>query len=128
LPQLKWKENTHGDDRHHRTNKPHADMDQAADALTGAAFGSAGERCMSISVAIAVGDGTAEALLPRMRERISRLKVADGTAAGAEMGPLVTGVHRDKVAAYIELGVKEGAELGNAAQGQGLLSSPASVS
>ena len=90
---------------------PDADMDQAADALTGAAFGSAGERCMAISVAIAVGEGTAEALLTRMRERIAKLKVADGTEAGAEMGPLITGVHRDKVAGYIELGVKEGAEL-----------------
>jgi len=100
-----------GGAKNHMIVMPDADMDQAADALTGAAFGSAGERCMAISVAIAVGDGTAEALLSRMKERIARLKVADGTEAGAEMGPLVTGVHRDKVAGYIELGVKEGARL-----------------
>jgi malonate-semialdehyde dehydrogenase (acetylating)/methylmalonate-semialdehyde dehydrogenase len=100
-----------GGAKNHMVVMPDADMDQAADALTGAAFGSAGERCMAISAAIAVGDGTAEALLARMRERIAKLKVADGTEAGAEMGPLITGVHRDKVAGYIELGVKEGAEL-----------------
>src|SRR6202042_3388685 len=100
-----------GGAKNHMVVMPDADMDQAADALTGAAFGSAGERCMAISVAIAVGDGTAEALLTRMKERIARLKVADGTQTGAEMGPLVTGVHRDKVAGYIELGVKEGATL-----------------
>src|ERR1700753_2651609 len=93
-----------GGAKNHMIVMPDADMDQAADALTGAAFGSAGERCMAISVAIVVGDGTAEALLSRMRERIARLKVADGTTAGAEMGPLVTGVHRDKVAGYIDLG------------------------
>jgi malonate-semialdehyde dehydrogenase (acetylating) / methylmalonate-semialdehyde dehydrogenase len=100
-----------GGAKNHMIVMPDADMDQAADALTGAAFGSAGERCMAISAAIAVGDGTAEALLTRMRERIAKLKVADGTEAGAEMGPLITGVHRDKVAGYIEVGVKEGAEL-----------------
>ena len=100
-----------GGAKNHMIVMPDADMDQAADALTGAAFGSAGERCMAISVAVAVGEGTAEALLARMKERIARLKVADGTASGAEMGPLVTGVHRDKVSGYIELGVKEGAEL-----------------
>ena len=100
-----------GGAKNHMIVMPDADMDQAADALTGAAFGSAGERCMAISVAIAVGDGTADALLTRMKERVSRLKVADGTEAGAEMGPLVTGAHRDKVAGYVELGVQEGAKL-----------------
>ena len=100
-----------GGAKNHMIVMPDADMDQAADALTGAAFGSAGERCMAISVAIAVGEGTAEALLPRMQERVARLKVADGAVAGAEMGPLITGVHRDKVAGYIETGIKEGAKL-----------------
>jgi malonate-semialdehyde dehydrogenase (acetylating) / methylmalonate-semialdehyde dehydrogenase len=100
-----------GGAKNHMIVMPDADMDQAADALTGAAFGSAGERCMAISVAVAVGEGTGEALLARMKERIARLKVGDGTASGAEMGPLVTGIHRDKVSGYIELGVKEGAEL-----------------
>ena len=100
-----------GGAKNHMIIMPDADMNQAADALTGAAYGSAGERCMAISVAIAVGDGTADALLSRMKERIAHLKVADGTTSGAEMGPLVTGVHRDKVNSYIELGVKEGAKL-----------------
>jgi malonate-semialdehyde dehydrogenase (acetylating)/methylmalonate-semialdehyde dehydrogenase len=100
-----------GGAKNHMIVMPDADMDQAADALTGAAFGSAGERCMAISVAIVVGEGTGDALLARMKERIGNLKVADGTTPGAEMGPLVTGVHRDKVAGYIELGVKEGAAL-----------------
>jgi malonate-semialdehyde dehydrogenase (acetylating)/methylmalonate-semialdehyde dehydrogenase len=100
-----------GGAKNHMIVMPDADMDQAADALAGAAFGSAGERCMAISAAIAVGDDTADALLARMKERISRLKVAEGTQPGAEMGPLITGVHRDKVAGYIELGVQEGAEL-----------------
>jgi malonate-semialdehyde dehydrogenase (acetylating)/methylmalonate-semialdehyde dehydrogenase len=100
-----------GGAKNHMIVMPDADMDQAADALTGAAFGSAGERCMAISVAVAVGEGTAEALLARMKERISHLKVANGTEPGAEMGPLVTGAHRDKVAAYVELGVQEGAKL-----------------
>jgi malonate-semialdehyde dehydrogenase (acetylating) / methylmalonate-semialdehyde dehydrogenase len=100
-----------GGAKNHMIVMPDADMDQAADALTGAAFGAAGERCMAVSVAIAVGDGTAEALLGRVRERIGKLKVAEGTEAGAEMGPLITSVHRDKVAGYVELGVKEGAKL-----------------
>ena len=100
-----------GGAKNHMIVMPDADMDQAADALTGAAFGSAGERCMAISVAITVGEGTAEALLTRMRERIRKLKVAGGMEPGAEMGPLVTGVHRDKVAGYVELGKKEGAQL-----------------
>ena len=100
-----------GGAKNHMIVMPDADMDQAADALTGAAFGSAGERCMAISVAIAVGNETAEALISRMKDRMARLKVADGTTPGAEMGPLVTGVHRDKVAGYIDLGVQEGAKL-----------------
>src|ERR1700748_830884 len=100
-----------GGAKNHMIVMPDADMDQAADALTGAASGSAGERCMAISVAIVVGEGTGDALLARMKERISNLKVADGATPGAEMGPLVTGVHRDKVASYVELGVQEGAKL-----------------
>ncbi|MGC2399463.1 MAG: CoA-acylating methylmalonate-semialdehyde dehydrogenase [Acidobacteriaceae bacterium] len=118
-----------GGAKNHMIVMPDADLNQAADALTGAAYGSAGERCMAISVAITVGDGTAEALLARMRERLARLKVADGTSSGAEMGPLVTGVHRDKVNGYIDLGVKEGAKLfvdpkGNLPQGNGFFVAP----
>jgi malonate-semialdehyde dehydrogenase (acetylating)/methylmalonate-semialdehyde dehydrogenase len=100
-----------GGAKNHMIVMPDADMDQAADALTGAAFGSAGERCMAISVAVVVGEDTGDALLARMKERVAKLKVDDGTVSGAEMGPLVTGVHRDKVAGYVELGVKEGAAL-----------------
>jgi malonate-semialdehyde dehydrogenase (acetylating) / methylmalonate-semialdehyde dehydrogenase len=118
-----------GGAKNHMIVMPDADMDQAADALTGAAYGSAGERCMAISAAIVVGDGTAEALLTRMRDRLAKLKVSDGTTAGAEMGPLVTGVHRDKVAGYVDLGVKEGAELfvdpkGTLPQGNGFFVAP----
>jgi malonate-semialdehyde dehydrogenase (acetylating)/methylmalonate-semialdehyde dehydrogenase len=100
-----------GGAKNHMIVMPDADMDQAADALTGAAFGSAGERCMAISVAVVVGESTGDALLARMKQRIEKLKVDDGTVSGAEMGPLVTGIHRDKVSGYIELGVKEGAAL-----------------
>ena len=72
-----------GGAKNHMVVMPDADLDQAIDALVGAGYGSAGERCMAISVAIAVGDGTADALLTRMKERIARLKVADGTTSGA---------------------------------------------
>ncbi len=107
-----------GGAKNHMIVMPDADMDQAADALTSAAYGSAGERCMAISVAIAVGDGTADALLTRLRERIARLKIAEGMAPGAEMGPLITGAHRDKVRSYIALGVEQGAELISDSRGQ----------
>jgi malonate-semialdehyde dehydrogenase (acetylating)/methylmalonate-semialdehyde dehydrogenase len=90
---------------------PDADLDQAADALMGAAFGSAGERCMAISVAVAVGDATADALVERLRERVRALRVGPGTSPGVEMGPLVTGEHYAKVRSYVDLGVAEGAQL-----------------
>ena len=90
---------------------PDADMDQAADALVGAAYGSAGERCMAISIAVAVGNNTAETLTAKIEERIATLVVAPGTNPTSEMGPLVTGIHLDKVKNYIEAGTVEGAEL-----------------
>src|SRR5262245_11578594 len=90
---------------------PDADMEQAADALVSAGYGSAGERCMAISVAVPVGDRTADALVDRLLPRIQRLKVGPATDSQAEMGPLVTRQHRDKVLSYIEAGVKEGAKL-----------------
>jgi malonate-semialdehyde dehydrogenase (acetylating)/methylmalonate-semialdehyde dehydrogenase len=77
----------------------------------GAAYGSAGERCMAISVAVVVGDQTADALVDRLTKRIASLKVAPGNEAGAEMGPLVTGDHLKKVRGYIGVGVDEGAHL-----------------
>jgi len=100
-----------GGAKNHMVVMPDADLDQAADALMGAAYGSAGERCMAISVAVPVGERTAEALIERLVPRVRGLKVGPGTDPEAEMGPLVTGAHRDKVAAYIDQGVAEGAEL-----------------
>ncbi len=88
-----------------------ADMDQAADALVGAAYGSAGERCMAISVAVAVGNGTADALAAKLEERIAKLIIAPGTDPASDMGPLVTGIHLDRVRGYVETGKTEGAEL-----------------
>jgi malonate-semialdehyde dehydrogenase (acetylating)/methylmalonate-semialdehyde dehydrogenase len=100
-----------GGAKNHLVVMPDADMDQAVDALMGAAFGSAGERCMAISVAVAVGDATADALVERLRERVRALRVGPGTAPGVEMGPLVTGEHYAKVRSYVDSGVAEGAEL-----------------
>jgi malonate-semialdehyde dehydrogenase (acetylating)/methylmalonate-semialdehyde dehydrogenase len=98
-----------GGAKNHMVVMPDADPDQAVDALMGAAYGSAGERCMSISVAVAVG--AADGLVQKLAPRVRALKVGPGTDAEAEMGPLVTAAHRDKVKGYIDLGVKEGAEL-----------------
>ena len=100
-----------GGAKNHLVVMPDADLDQAADALMGAAFGSAGERCMAISVALAVGDATADALVDRLRERVRALRVGPGTALGVEMGPLVTREHYAKVRSYVDLGVAEGAQL-----------------
>jgi malonate-semialdehyde dehydrogenase (acetylating)/methylmalonate-semialdehyde dehydrogenase len=100
-----------GGAKNHMVVMPDADMDQAADALVGAAYGSAGERCMAISVAVAVGDKTADSLIGRLQSRIDTLVVGDGMDAGAEMGPLVTGTHLERVSGYVALGVEEGASL-----------------
>ena len=100
-----------GGAKNHMVVMPDADLDQATDALMGAAYGSAGERCMAISVAVPVGERTADALVSRLKTRIEKLKVGPGTDPEAEMGPLVTGTHRDRVVGYIDSGVEEGAEL-----------------
>ena len=100
-----------GGAKNHLIVMPDADLDQAADALMGAAYGSAGERCMAISVAVAVGDETADALIGRLKERLQGLKVGLPSDKDSDMGPLVTGAHRAKVLEYIEAGVKEGAKL-----------------
>jgi malonate-semialdehyde dehydrogenase (acetylating)/methylmalonate-semialdehyde dehydrogenase len=100
-----------GGAKNHLVVMPDADLDMAVDALMGAAFGSAGERCMAISVAVAVGDATADALVARLGERVRALRVGPGTTAGVEMGPLVTGEHYAKVRSYVDLGVEEGAQL-----------------
>jgi len=99
-----------GGAKNHMVVMPDADLHQAVDSLVGAAYGSAGERCMAISVAVAVGD-IADALVARLAERARTLKIGPGDWADAEMGPLITGAHRDKVRAYVDLGVSEGAEL-----------------
>jgi malonate-semialdehyde dehydrogenase (acetylating)/methylmalonate-semialdehyde dehydrogenase len=99
-----------GGAKNHMVVMPDADLDQAADALMGAAYGSAGERCMAISVAVAVG-GAGDALMSRLEPRVRALKVGPGTDPDAEMGPLVTRAHRDKVTALIDQGVREGANL-----------------
>jgi malonate-semialdehyde dehydrogenase (acetylating) / methylmalonate-semialdehyde dehydrogenase len=99
-----------GGAKNHMVVLPDADLDLAADAAVSAGFGSAGERCMAISVVVAVGE-IADPLLAKMSERIARLKVGPGSDPSSEMGPLVTGPHRDKVASYLESGVEEGAAL-----------------
>ncbi len=99
-----------GGAKNHAVVMPDADLDEAADALIGAAYGSAGERCMAISVAVAVGD-VADALVERLAARVRALKIGDGMDPGSEMGPLITREHRARVAGYIGRGVEEGAEL-----------------
>jgi malonate-semialdehyde dehydrogenase (acetylating)/methylmalonate-semialdehyde dehydrogenase len=106
-----------GGAKNHMLVLPDADMELAADAAVSAGYGSAGERCMAISVVVAVGDA-AEQLMPKIQERIARLKVGPADDAEAEMGPLITAEHRDKVVSYIDSGVDEGAEL--LADGRGL--------
>jgi malonate-semialdehyde dehydrogenase (acetylating)/methylmalonate-semialdehyde dehydrogenase len=100
-----------GGAKNHLVVMPDADLDQAADALMGAGYGSAGERCMAVSVAVPVGEKTAEALVAKLKPRVAALKVGPATDASAEMGPLVTAAHRDKVSSYIDAGSREGATL-----------------
>ena len=100
-----------GGAKNHMVVLPDADLDQAADALMGAAFGSAGERCMAISVAVAVGDATADELIHLLTRKIAALKVGPGEVPGTEMGPLITEQHREKVRSYIDIGAAEGAHL-----------------
>jgi len=98
-----------GGAKNHMLVLPDADLDLAADAAVNAGFGSAGERCMAISVLVAV-EPIADQIIQKISERMSKLNTGDGTK-GADMGPLVTRVHRDKVASYIEAGVAQGAKL-----------------
>jgi malonate-semialdehyde dehydrogenase (acetylating)/methylmalonate-semialdehyde dehydrogenase len=100
-----------GGAKNHCLVMPDADLDQAADAIAGAAYGSAGERCMAISVVVAVGDKVADALIKRLAPKVKDLKIGAGTGQGIEMGPLITKQHLEKVKNYIELGIKEGAKL-----------------
>ena len=107
-----------GGAKNHLVVMPDADLDQVADALMGAAYGSAGERCMAISVAVAVG-ASADPLVARLRERVTALKVGPGSNPDNDMGPLISAEHRARVRGYVDLGVEEGAEL--VVDGRGLV-------
>jgi malonate-semialdehyde dehydrogenase (acetylating)/methylmalonate-semialdehyde dehydrogenase len=100
-----------GGAKNHMVIMPDADMDQAVDALIGAGYGAAGERCMAISVAVPVGEATANELVRRLIPRVESLKVGPSTDGSADFGPLVTRQHLDRVKGYVEHGVKEGAKL-----------------
>jgi malonate-semialdehyde dehydrogenase (acetylating)/methylmalonate-semialdehyde dehydrogenase len=97
-----------GGAKNHMIVLPDADVEMAADAAVSAGYGSAGERCMAVSVLVAVGD-VADPLVEAIKERLPKVKVGDGMEPGSEMGPLVTREHRDKVASYIESGAGQGA-------------------
>lgn len=99
-----------GGAKNHLVVLPDADMDQAADALVGAGYGSAGERCMAISAVVAVGD-SAEPLLEKLLPKIAALKIGTGMDNNNDMGPLITAEHRDKVRSYIDIGEQEGASV-----------------
>ena len=99
-----------GGAKNHMVVLPDADMELAADAAVSAGYGSAGERCMAISVVVTVGDA-AERLLPLVQERLAKLRTGPGDDPDSEMGPLITGEHRDRVVGFIDQGVAEGAEL-----------------
>src|SRR5207253_11446762 len=94
--------------KNHMVVLPDADIDMAADAAVSAGYGSAGERCMAVSMVVAVGHA-AEPLIEAIKARIPKIKVGDGMDPTSEMGPLITGEHRDKVAAYVENAPAEGA-------------------
>ncbi|HYE52051.1 MAG TPA: CoA-acylating methylmalonate-semialdehyde dehydrogenase [Azospirillaceae bacterium] len=100
-----------GGAKNHALIMPDADLDQAADALIGAGYGSAGERCMAISVAVPVGRETADALVEKLVPRVRALRVGPSTDATADFGPVVSRAHLEKVKGYVALGVEEGAEL-----------------
>jgi malonate-semialdehyde dehydrogenase (acetylating)/methylmalonate-semialdehyde dehydrogenase len=99
-----------GGAKNHMVVLPDADIEMAADAAVSAAYGSAGERCMAISVVVAVGD-VADPLVTAIKDRLPKIQVGPGAEAGSEMGPLVTREHRDKVASYIESGKAQGASV-----------------
>ena len=100
-----------GGAKNHMLVMPDADLDMTADALMGAAYGAAGERCMAISVAVVVGDKVADELVTKLTPKVKNIVIADGMNAKAEMGPLITAQHRDKVRGYIDSGVEQGATI-----------------
>jgi malonate-semialdehyde dehydrogenase (acetylating)/methylmalonate-semialdehyde dehydrogenase len=99
-----------GGAKNHAIVLPDADLDAVTDALIGAAYGSAGERCMAVSAVVAVGEA-GDPLVAKLREKASKLKVGPGGDSGVEMGPLITRAHRDKVKTYVDTGETEGARL-----------------
>lgn len=100
-----------GGAKNHAVLMPDADLDNAVSALMGAAYGSCGERCMAISVAVCVGDQVADALVAKLTPQIKALKIGAGTSCGLDMGPLVTAQARDKVSGYVDDGEQAGAKL-----------------
>ena len=108
-----------GGAKNHAIIMPDADVDNAVSALMGAAFGSCGERCMAISVAVCVGDDTADTVVAKLNAEIEDLRVGPGTDVANNMGPLVTAAHFEKVKSYVDMGVEEGADL--VADGRGLV-------
>jgi len=100
-----------GGAKNHMIIMPDADMDQAVDALVGAGYGSAGERCMAVSVAVPVGRKTADLLVEKLIPRVESLKIGPSTSGDADLGPLVTAAHLKKVKDYVDLGIREGAKL-----------------
>jgi malonate-semialdehyde dehydrogenase (acetylating)/methylmalonate-semialdehyde dehydrogenase len=100
-----------GGAKNHAVVMPDADVANAVSALMGAAYGSCGERCMAIPLVVAVGDATADAVIEGLKVEIAKMKVGPGTDAASDMGPLVTQTHFDKVKAYVDQGVAEGATL-----------------
>ena len=100
-----------GGAKNHAVIMPDADMDNAVSALMGAAYGSCGERCMAISVAVCIGDEVADELVDKLSKRVANLKIGPGTDKSNEMGPLVSKAHYEKVRSYVDLGVEEGARL-----------------
>jgi len=108
-----------GGAKNHAVVMPDADVDNAVSALMGAAFGSCGERCMAISVAVCVGDETADTVVGKLQQQIAELKVGAGTDISNNMGPLVTRAHFENVKSFVDLGVDEGADL--VSDGRGLV-------
>jgi len=102
---------TFGGAKNHCVVMPDADLDQAASAIVGAAYGSAGERCMAISVVVAVGTHTADALIAKITPQIHATRINAGDIPGTDMGPLISSAHRQKVLAAVEQGINEGAQL-----------------
>jgi malonate-semialdehyde dehydrogenase (acetylating)/methylmalonate-semialdehyde dehydrogenase len=100
-----------GGAKNHLVVLPDADLDLTVDALTGAAYGSAGERCMAISVAVAVGEATADRLVEALAARVRSLRIDHSQNGEADLGPLITAAHRERVCGYIQQGIAEGARL-----------------